>query len=165
MGESAVKRSFPPVADARTRLFILGSLPGEASLAAGRYYAHPRNQFWRLLGGVLGEELATLAYEARLERLRARGVGLWDVVGAAERVGSLDAAMRGIVANDLSALRRDYPLLRAIAFNGGKATTVGRRALGSGRLALVDLPSSSPAYTLAIAEKAARWAALAPFID
>src|SRR5688572_7989456 len=98
------KSCLPPVVDQCTRLLILGSLPGDASLAAERYYAHPQNQFWRLLGGALGEPLAKLAYPARLERLAARGVGLWDVVASAVRPGSLDGALRSVAANPLREL-------------------------------------------------------------
>src|SRR3546814_883544 len=83
--------AFPPVADARTRVLILGSLPGRASLAAGEYYANPGNGFWRLLGAAVGTELAALPYAARLEALLAHGVGLWDVIAHAERAGSLDS--------------------------------------------------------------------------
>ena len=152
-----------PVGAAAPRLLLLGSLPGEASLAAGRYYAHPQNQFWRLLGAALDEPLAALSYDERLARLATRGVGLWDVVGAARRVGSLDGALRDVSANPLDAFVAAQPQLRAIGFNGQAAARIGRRALGERGLALIDLPSSSPAYTLAFAEKAARWTALANF--
>ena len=84
-----VKRSFPPVADARTRLLVLGSLPGEESLARRQYYANPRNHFWRLIGEVARLDLNALPYEARLEALLAAGIGLWDTVGAATRRGLL----------------------------------------------------------------------------
>nr|WP_240309365.1 MULTISPECIES: DNA-deoxyinosine glycosylase [Sphingomonas] len=155
------KSSFPPVIDAGTRLLVCGSLPGEASLAAGRYYAHPQNQFWRLLGAALGEPLAELAYEERLARLLERGVGLWDVVASARRRGSLDQALRGVAATPLGELVAAHPAVRAVAFNGLTAARIGRRSLaGSAGLTLVDLPSSSPAHTLSFAAKAARWAAL-----
>lgn len=160
-----IKRSFPPVVDAQTRLLILGSLPGEISLARQRYYAHPRNAFWRLVGGVLGIDLARLDYAARLETLLARHIGLWDVVAGATRHGSLDGALRDIEANDLTALVATLPDLRAIAFNGKTAAKLGRGALGAKTLTLIDLPSSSPAYTLSYDGKAARWAGLAGFID
>ena len=88
------KRSFPPVVDKNTRLLMLGSLPGEASLAAQRYYAHPRNLFWRLMGLVIGEALESLDYNARLATLLRHRVGLWDVVAEAAREGSLDAPTR-----------------------------------------------------------------------
>src|SRR5690349_13796039 len=75
------KASFAPIAGPDTRVLLLGSLPGEASLRAERYYAHPQNQFWRLAGAVIDhEDLAGLDYEARLAALCAAGVGLWDVV-------------------------------------------------------------------------------------
>ena len=74
-GEQPLKRSFPPVADAATRVLVLGSLPGEASLSRAQYYAHPQNQFWRLMGAVIGADLAHAPYEARLQLLRSHGVG------------------------------------------------------------------------------------------
>lgn len=160
---SAPKSCLPPVVDRNVRLLVLGSLPGEASLTAERYYAHPRNQFWALLGMALEEELTALAYEERLLRLLARGVGLWDTVASAERRGSLDGAMRAVAPNALDELVASLPKLQAIAFNGGTAARIGRRALGPAPLTLIDLPSSSPALTLPLAAKAERWAVLRPF--
>jgi hypoxanthine-DNA glycosylase len=164
VGSSAAKSCLPPVVDAGVRLLILGSLPGEASLAAERYYAHPRNGFWRLLETVLEEPLEPLSYEARLGRVLSRGVGLWDTVASAERRGSLDGAMRAVAANPLRDLVQTLPELRAVAFNGGTAARIGRREMGGTFLTLIDLPSSSPALTLPFAAKAERWAALRPFV-
>jgi TDG/mug DNA glycosylase family protein len=160
-----LKRSFPPVADGRTRLLVLGSLPGEQSLARAQYYAHPRNHFWRLIGAVIGLELADLPYAARLEALLAAGVGLWDTVGSATRRGSLDGAIRGVEANPLADLVTRLPELRAVAFNGGTSAAIGTKQLaGSDGLALIPLPSSSPAYTLPFAAKLERWMVLRPFL-
>jgi len=158
-----LKQSMAPVGAARPLFLVLGSLPGEASLKAQRYYAHPQNQFWRLLGDALGEPLRDLAYEDRLATLAARKVGLWDVVGEARRVGSLDGALREVSANPLAEYVAGQPQLRAIAFNGQTAAKIGRRALGANSLTLIDLPSSSPAYTLAFADKARCWSTLANF--
>ena len=155
------KRHFAAVVDQRTRVLILGSLPGEASLKAAQYYAHPQNGFWRLIGGVVGHDLAALPYEERLEALRQSRVGLWDVVASAQRPGSLDAAIRDVEQADLNGLIATLPDLRAIAFNGGTAARIGRRILGpTPTSALIDLPSSSPAFTLPLSEKATRWAML-----
>ena len=160
-----LKRSFAPVADADTRLLILGSLPGEVSLARQRYYAHPRNQFWRLIGAVAGLELEPFAYEERLDALLRRGIGLWDTVGAARRRGSLDGAIRAVERNPLHALVDGLPNLRAVAFNGGKSAALGLPQLTSRPgLALVALPSSSPAYTLSFEAKLREWQRLAPFL-
>ena len=158
-----LKTSMAPVGSADAVLLVLGSLPGEASLAAQRYYAHPQNQFWRLLSDAIQEPLATLDYEKRLERLAARGVALWDVVAEARREGSLDGAIRGARANALAEFVTTHPRLGAVAFNGQTAARIGRAALaGLDPLKLIDLPSSSPAYTLGYADKAARWAMLGP---
>jgi hypoxanthine-DNA glycosylase len=158
-----VKYGLPPIARGDARLLILGSLPGDASLAAQRYYAHPTNQFWRLLGHAFGEPLQDLAYEARLDCLASRRIALWDVIGSAARRGSLDQAIRGAEHNAIAELLRELPHIAAIAFNGATAAAAGRRLLGSQGegLALIELPSSSAANTRAFADKADAWARLA----
>lgn len=165
MPRPVVQRCFPPVADPQTRLLVVGSLPGARSLAEGRYYAHPRNQFWQLIGAVVGQDLASLGYEERLDALLRSGVGLWDTVAAATRQGSLDSAIRLRQPSDLATLAGGLPRLKAIGFNGGKAAAIGRRAVGEASgLALIDLPSSSPAYTLPFEAKQKTWMALAEFL-
>jgi hypoxanthine-DNA glycosylase len=154
------KAGFPPVVDADTRVLILGSLPGEASLAVSRYYGNPRNAFWRLMERVLGAPLVPLDYEARLAALLAHGVGLWDVIAEAERPGSLDSAIRDPAANDLVKLIETLPNLRAVAFNGGTAAKLGGRLIGE-RIPTIALPSSSPAHAARTFEqKAEAWSAL-----
>ena len=158
----ALKRCFDPVVDAGTRLLILGSLPGEKSLAHSQYYAHPQNKFWMLLGDVLGVDLKSLPYDERLASLLAHGVGLWDVVAQAQRTGSLDSNIRERDDNDLLALAASLPRLHTIAFNGGTAAKLGVKVLGehAQRYRIVSLPSSSPAYTLAYAQKLQAWLSL-----
>lgn len=160
------KHAFPPVVSPQTKVLILGSLPGEASLAAGRYYAHPQNQFWRLAGAAIGrEDLPALPYDDRLAALLAAGIGLWDTVASAQRKGSLDAAIREAEHAPLAELVAGLPELRAVAFNGGTSARIGRRVLGAASLRLVDLPSSSPAYAaMTFAEKRNRWLIIEQFL-
>ena len=159
------KRSFPPVVAPTTRLLVLGSLPGDRSLAAQRYYAHPQNQFWRLVSAAIRRDITALPYEDRLAALLDAGVGLWDVVASATRPGSSDAAIRHLVANDLPALVVTLPDLRAIAFNGATAHRHGTKQLGPTALDLIALPSSSPLHTIGLAAKLPAWAALHAFLD
>ena len=160
-----VEYGLPPIAEPDARLFILGSLPGDASLAARQYYAHPTNQFWRLLGKTIGEELQLLDYPDRLARLTARQIGLWDVIASATRRGSLDQAIREAQHNRIQHLLADYPSLRAIAFNGRSASAIGRRLIQDvSAVALIDLPSSSAANTSPFAAKAAQWSGLRRFL-
>lgn len=161
----SVKVGLPPVARTDARLFILGSLPGDASLAARRYYAHPTNQFWRLLGSATGEDLQSLSYEERLARLAERRIGLWDVIASASRSGSLDQAIREAEHNQIDHLLHNFPELRAIGFNGTTAAAVGRKLIGEPPpgVRLIDLPSSSAANTRPLPEKAAAWSALRDF--
>jgi hypoxanthine-DNA glycosylase len=162
-----VKSGLAAIAGPDARLFVLGSLPGDVSLAAQRYYAHPTNQFWRLLGMAIDEDLQALDYHLRLERLAKRQIGLWDVIASASRRGSLDQAIRDAQHNQIAHLLRDFLQLKAIAFNGSTASSAGRKLIGHApsRIALIDLPSSSAANTRPFAEKAAAWTVLREFVQ
>ncbi|MXP42519.1 DNA-deoxyinosine glycosylase [Altererythrobacter soli] len=159
------KSSFPPVVAPDTRVLILGSLPGERSLAEQRYYAHPRNLFWRLIGEVIGRDLEVLDYDARLAALLAARIGLWDTVASAQRSGSLDAAIREAEHNPLADLAASLPQLRAVAFNGATSARIAGVLLANSGLALLPLPSSSPAYAaMPLAEKRRLWRAIGEFL-
>lgn len=152
-----------PVFRASARVLVLGSLPGAMSLAQAQYYAHPRNQFWSLIGAVIGEDLAVLEYAARLCRLGERRIALWDVVASGYRQGSLDAALRVAERTDLARLIQQLPALRAVAFNGQLAAAQAPETAEA--LARVTLPSSSPANTMPFAIKLKQWRAIAAFLD
>lgn len=160
------RSSFGAVVDKRTRLVIFGSLPGDTSLQRGQYYARPTNQFWRLAGAVIERDLVTEPYERRLAILLESGIGLWDVIGRARRKGSSDGAIRDLQANDLSALMPTLPELRALAFNGGKAFTLGRRQFPKEpSFPLVPLPSSSAAYcSVTFEQKRQTWLQLREYL-
>ena len=160
------KTAFSPIATSNTRILILGSLPGQASLAAQRYYAHPMNRFWHLVGAVIGcKELPSMEYTDRLALLRKAGIGLWDTVASAHRSGSLDTAIRNAELAPLAEFIATLPDLRAVAFNGATAARIGRKQLAATPLTLIDLPSSSPAYAaMPLAEKRARWRVLKDFL-
>lgn len=162
----ARKRCFEPVVDERTRVLVLGSLPGDRSLARQEYYGHPQNQFWRLVGAILGLDLRAADYASRLATLRDHGIGLWDVIAEAERPGSLDAAISHATHNAVADLAQALPQLRAIAFNGATAARLGRKQLGAGagQLCLVDLPSSSAAHTIGFEAKLHEWSEIARYL-
>lgn len=162
MSEVALQQGLAPVIDPDTRLLVLGSFPGVASLQVQQYYGHPRNQFWRLMGEVLGEELYELPYAERLATLRRHRVGLWDVITRAQREGSLDSSIRAHIGSDLLNLLAGLPAVTTLAFNGGTAARIGLKQLDheAGRYRIIALPSSSPAYTLAYEHKRTAWLAL-----
>ena len=139
------------------RLLVLGSFPGVASLQAQQYYAHPRNQFWRIVGDLLNLDLMSLPYRTRIEAVQQRGLGLWDVYEHCRRAGSLDSAITHARPNDLAALVAGLPQLRLIAHNGGESARAMRltRALGP---QVVRLPSTSPANaSWSLDRKRAAW--------
>ena len=142
--------SFPPIISDNSRLLILGSMPGAASLRAGQYYAHPRNAFWPIMGELFGAG-PSLSYEQRVERLQSVGVAVWDTLQACLRPGSLDASITEEVANDFPALFAAHPDITHVFFNGSKAETAFRRLVlpvlpDDHRLTFMRLPSTSPAH-------------------
>jgi hypoxanthine-DNA glycosylase len=156
-------QGLPPVLGRATRVLILGSFPGEASLVARQYYAHPRNHFWPLLAALIDAPLTALPYRERLRQLRANGIGLWDVIVACNRRGSLDGAIRMAERGEVGRVRRAAPAVALVCFNGKTAA----RALPAWRdagYATLALPSSSPAYTRPFAEKLAAWRQIGEFL-
>jgi hypoxanthine-DNA glycosylase len=168
VSRAGLSHGFPPIADARARILVLGSLPGQKSLEMGQYYAQPQNAFWRIMGDLFGAGPA-LPYPARLERLVARDIAVWDVLAAGERPGSLDSAIvsSSIVINDFGQFFARHQSIALVCCNGRKAAELYRRrvqpTLPSAPAALptVVLPSTSPAHaSLSFAEKLARWRAV-----
>ena len=166
MAEAVLVQSFPPVADRQARILILGSMPGRASLAAGEYYAHPRNLFWKIMAAMLGLE-PQLRYGDRLRALRASHIALWDVMHSCERVGSLDASINAstIEPNDFAAFFGRHRKIAQVFFNGSTAeATYLRHVLPSVEplgLRYTRLPSTSPAHAaLSFDKKLAAWRAV-----
>jgi TDG/mug DNA glycosylase family protein len=162
---AARKRGLAPVLARDARVLILGSFPGEASLAARQYYAHPRNHFWRIVEATLGIA-SNLPYGTRCARLAAHGVALWDVLKACVREGSLDSSIveASIVANDFASFLASHARIGAIYFNGAKAQqTYARHVLphlppALAAIPLTRLPSTSPANaSMSFEYKLARW--------
>ena len=137
-------QGLPPVLDANTRVLVLGSFPGVASLRAQQYYGHPHNHFWKILGALWQLPLPTLPYPERLAALLDHGLGVWDVYGACEREGSLDANIRNGEVNDFAWVRRACPKLQAVAHNGGESFRHARHTEQLG-VPVYKLPSTSPA--------------------
>lgn len=153
-GELAARLTgLAPIAAPDARVLILGSMPGAASLAAQQYYAHPQNRFWRFLSAILGVDLVSLDYRQRVDRLRAAGIAVWDVLKHCERPGSLDAdIVRGSeVANDFPAFFAAHRRLRAVYLNGGTAARAFARHVqpwltrDHPEVRVTALPSTSPA--------------------
>jgi hypoxanthine-DNA glycosylase len=161
-------KGFPPIADARARLLVLGSMPGIASLQAGQYYAHPRNAFWPVMESLLGIP-APASYAARVRAVKQAGIAVWDVLASCERRSSLDSDIdrRSMVVNDFAGFFHTHSAIRAIAFNGGTAAQLFRRHVLPGlaaplqELRMMQLPSTSPANArLTLADKRRAWSAL-----
>ncbi|MGP8329320.1 MAG: DNA-deoxyinosine glycosylase [Methanosarcinaceae archaeon] len=115
------KKGLAPIIDNGTRILILGSLPSDKSISKQQYYGNPGNDFWKLIREVIGEDITTFDYEAKIQRLREHGIGLWDVFLAGDRDGSMDSNIRNQEINDFSNIKKVAPNLQLICFNGKKA--------------------------------------------
>ncbi len=152
-----MKHSFSPLSEQSCEILILGSLPGDVSLHENQYYAHPRNAFWQIMCGILGEQLSD-NYPERCNMLLRHKIALWDVVHSANREGSLDTAIKNYTPNDFHTFFYRHPQVRKILFNGSKAANLFHRHYKENTIPTVSLPSTSPAYAgMRYEEKYAAW--------
>ena len=159
VGHLVTAAGLPPILPRDARILVLGSFPGVASLAARQYYAHPRNHFWPVMAALLDEPLVELAYRRRIERLRARGIALWDTIVACDRHASSDQSIRNAERAEVARVHRAAPRIEVVAFNGNTASRAAPRWRDAGYETLA-MPSTSPAYTRPLAEKIAAWRSL-----
>jgi TDG/mug DNA glycosylase family protein len=159
--------SFPPIENRAARVLVLGSMPGAASLLAGRYYAYPHNAFWPIMGALFGAGPA-ISYEKRVLILKRAGLALWDVMASCAREGSLDSDIdeASIMPNDFRAFFDAHPRVKHVFFNGAKAESCFHRYVrphcSDRGLHFTRLPSTSPAHaSLSLPQKLNAWRALA----
>ena len=152
------KQGFPPVIDENTEILIIGSLPGDVSIRKHQYYGHPGNDFWRLLGSIIGEDLQSMDYQNRLEILKRNKIGLWDVFKAGKRQGSEDTKIKEEEINQFSMLKDMAPNLKLVLFNGKKSgeSEPILRAMG---YETKVLPSSSGANRRSLQSRKSEWKA------
>lgn len=159
--------SFDPILGNRPALLILGSMPSARSLELREYYGHPRNHFWPVICALLDARLPS-DYRNRTKLLKKRRIALWDIAQSCSRPGSLDSDMRAVRPNDIPALLRAHPDIRAVAFNGQTARKLYDRFFERfEHINYIALPSTSPIPTAAcrnLDEKLAAWRALTPFL-
>lgn len=151
--------SFLPIIDARSRILILGSMPGVESLRLQQYYANPRNQFWKILYELFNTQ-ASQNYAEKVSFIMSKQIAVWDVIGTCYREGSLDSKIREEKVNDFSALFKTYPAIKTVLFNGGKAHETYNKWIGFDaipNLTFHKLTSSSPANTKKYEEKLREW--------
>jgi TDG/mug DNA glycosylase family protein len=158
--------SFKPIINPKSRVLVLGSMPGAQSITEQKYYANPRNQFWKIIYSVLSTP-SEQCYESRLELIQNKGIALWDVIDKCQRIGSLDSNIDKASVNDFESLYSDYPNLKLVVFNGAKAHELYKKQVGFNQSDLVYklLPSTSPAHTMKYEEKVKQWSVIADYLD
>lgn len=159
-------KSFRPVADVRSRILILGSMPGPMALEKREYYGFPGNHFWKIVPELLGEK-DPVDYPKRIALLRDRRIALWDVIRSCTRRGAADSTIRCVVPNDIPRLIKKYPDIRTIFLNGTTAESLYRRHFGDViRIPAYRLPSTSPAHaSMPYAKKLEAWRSILPYLE
>ncbi len=165
-------QSFDPVIGQHPRVIILGSMPGVASLEAVQYYAHPRNQFWPIMGELFGID-SQADYACRINQISALPLILWDTMRSCERPGSLDSNICNstVEANDFSSLLARFVNIRAIAFNGASSEKYFKKLVlprlpKTTQIDLLRMPSTSPANAgISYQQKLEKWRQVLDFVD
>ncbi len=156
--------SFLPIVDDHSEILILGSVPGVKSLQMQQYYAHPQNQFWKLIFYLFNEEFST-DYNARLELLKQNRVALWDVIESCERKGSLDTEIKDEIDNNILELIENHPNIKTIFCNGQKSYKNLQKILGKNfKIPIIVLPSTSPLHTVKFGEKLESWKVIKDYL-
>lgn len=156
--------SFDPIVSEDSKILILGSVPGAKSLEMQEYYAHPQNQFWKIIFHLFNENL-TSDYGEKLEFLKINNIALWDVIDTCERKGSLDSEIRNEEANDIQQLLHNYPSIKAIFCNGQKSFKNLQKIMGKEcAIPIFVLPSTSPLHTISFEKKLREWEILKSFL-
>lgn len=161
MGERL--RCFKPIVNKNTRILILGSFPGVRSLAARQYYAHPQNQFWKILSGILETDLVSISYREKVKALLDNRVGLWDMVNSCSRKGSSDTSIKRAKLNDIKGMIKRYPSIQAIFFNGHTSQKLFMKS-GCVHRNNRYLPSTSPAHAAGYKNKKKLWSVMLKYI-
>lgn len=156
--------SFPPIVDHHSKIIILGSIPGVKSLEKQQYYGHPQNKFWKIMFELLNENF-TEDYEERLNILKKHNIALWDVIDSCERKGSLDSEIKNEEANQIKELLEEFPNIKTIFCNGGKAYKNLQKILGKNfKIPFYLLPSTSPLHTISFEKKLEDWKVILNFL-
>mgnify|MGYP001506490372 CR=1 FL=1 len=157
--------SFPPVADANSRILILGSMPGVKSLDKQQYYGHPQNAFWKIMFRLLKVD-PTEVYDEKIDLLKKNHIALWDVIDSCEREGSLDSAIKNEQANKVEELLETHPNIRAIFCNGQKSYKNLQKILGKNfSTPIYALPSTSPLHTISLETKIDDWRVILDYLN
>lgn len=147
-------KSFKPSIDKKSKVLILGSMPGVKSLEEQQYYAHPQNRFWKVMSAVCNEpELNEFDYDKKLKTLLKNNIALWDTIKSCNREGSLDSDIQNEKPNKINDLLKKYPAIRTICLNGNKSYSAFKKYFPdlSEKFDCYKMPSTSPAnakYTL-----------------
>ena len=156
--------SLPQVIDETTKLLIVGSMPGTESLRKQQYYANKSNMFWKIIYSLFDTEYDDI-YEKRIEFLKNKNIGLWDVLAECTREGSADSNIREVIVNNFERILEKYPAIKYICFNGKKAYDIYQKKVGfNSEIVFKRLESTSAANAKSLETKIKSWEAILEYL-
>lgn len=156
--------SFPPIADSKSQILILGTMPGKESLKQNEYYANKRNAFWKIMFDIFDYQPQT-SYVGKTKFLLVNRIAIWDVLKACERESSSDNDIIREEANNLESFLESHPLIKHLFFNGQPAFTFYKKYITNVELPTQILPSTSSAHAIPYLIKLERWRIIKSFLS
>jgi hypoxanthine-DNA glycosylase len=138
------EKSFNPIIFKDSKILILGSFPSLESFEKSFYYAHPRNQFWKLLARLTTFPINNV--DQKICLLKEAKFALWDMVKNCTRENSLDSSLEEIEVNNLAEFLEEHPSIEKVAFTGRLSEKLFKMHFGYLEIETVYLPSPSAAY-------------------
>jgi len=139
-----LEHPFNPLVFKESELLILGSFPSIDSFDKAFYYAHPRNQFWKILSAVTNYPINNK--DQKIWLLKVSKIALWDMVATCTRDNSLDSSLEEIEVNNMAEFLEEHPTIKRVAFTGRLAEKLFKMHFDYLEIETIYLPSPSAAY-------------------
>ncbi len=144
MNRETLTHPFPPIIFPDSQTLILGSFPSIDSFDKAFYYAHPRNQFWKILSALSNYPINN--QDQKIWLLKKSKIALWDMVASCSRDNSLDTSLEEIEVNNIASFVEEHSSIKRVAFTGRLAEKLYKIHFEYLELETVYLPSPSSAY-------------------
>lgn len=114
------KTALSPLVDNSSKILILGTMPGDQSIAKQQFYGNKGNYFWKIMFTIF-QESYTASYDNRKTFLKKHKIALWNVLASCIREGSSDSKITNETINDFVNFHIQYPNIKHVFFESKSA--------------------------------------------
>lgn len=139
-----IEHQFPLFINEDSKILILGSFPSVKSRENNFYYMHPQNRFYKVLGLLTKENVASKSVEEKKDFLKRYKIALYDVIFSCSINNSSDSSIKDVTCINLKEIMDNYSIEK-IFLNGQKAYSLFKRHFPEYLSLAYALPSTSPA--------------------